>query len=90
VSDESIFSYLIALAGGVIAFVIVVGGIVCIFDTSYTFAEYLKDLTNVWPYLAGAIVAVLLRGLTRADNRRKNGNGKKSNGTDKGGGTINN
>ena len=70
-SDEKIFTYLIALAGSVIAFVIVVGGIVCVLDQQYTFAEYLKDLTNVWPYLAGAIVAVLLRGLTRNDEIRK-------------------
>lgn len=74
--DEKIFTYLIGLAGGIIAFVIVVGGIVCVLDKAYTFAEYLKDLTNVWPYLAGAIVAVLLRGLTREDKRRRrNGNG---------------
>ena len=69
-NDEKIFSYLIGLAGGVIAFVIVVGGIVCLVDDQYTFAEYLTDLTNVWPYLVGAIVAVLLRGLTRADGKR--------------------
>lgn len=69
-NDEKIFSYLIGLAGGVIAFVIVVGGIVCLVDDQYTFAEYLTDLTNVWPYLAGAIIAVLLRGLTRADGKR--------------------
>ena len=74
-SDESIFTYLIALAGGVIAFVIVVGGIVCVFDKTYTFSEYLTDLANVWPYLAGAIVAVLLRGLTRADARKKRNGG---------------
>jgi hypothetical protein len=68
VSDEKIFTYLIALAGGVIAFVICVGGIVCVADKNYTFAEYLKDLTAVWPYLAGAIVAVLLRSLVRTRN----------------------
>lgn len=75
-SDEKIFTYLIALAGGVIAFVIVVGGIVCLADDQYTFAEYLTDLTNVWPYLAGAVVAVLLRSLVRSRNG-KNGNGHK-------------
>ena len=69
-SDEKIFSLLIALAGGIIAFVILVGGIVCLADKNYTFAEYLKDLTNVWPYLAGAIVAVLLRSLVRTRNGR--------------------
>lgn len=65
-TDEKMFTYLIALAGGVIAFVIVVGGIVCVLDKNYTFAEYLTDLTNVWPYLAGAVVAVLLRSLVRS------------------------
>lgn len=72
-SDEKIFSYLIALAGGVIAFVIVVGGVVCLIDDQYTFAEYLTDLTNVWPYLVGAIVAVLLRSLVSSRNGKKNG-----------------
>jgi hypothetical protein len=72
VSEEKLFTALIALAGGVIAFVIIVGGIVCITQENYTFNEYLQDLTNVWPYLAGAIIAVLLRGISR-----RNGNEKK-------------
>ena len=71
-SEEKLFTALIALAGGVIAFVIIVGGIVCITQENYTFNEYLQDLTNVWPYLAGAIIAVLLRGISR-----RNGNEKK-------------
>ena len=71
-SDDKVFTYLIALASGVIAFVIVVGGIVCLLDNSYTFAEYLTDLANVWPYLAGAVVSVLLRSLIRTRNG-KNG-----------------
>jgi TRAP-type C4-dicarboxylate transport system permease small subunit len=67
-SDERLFTILIGIAAGVIAFVIVVGGIVCVADSAYTFSEYLTDLTNVWPYLVGAIVAVLLRSLIRARN----------------------
>ncbi len=70
--DETLFTILVGIAAGVIAFVIVVGGVVCVADTSYTFQEYLTDLTNVWPYLVGAIVAVLLRSLIRTHN----GNGK--------------
>jgi TRAP-type C4-dicarboxylate transport system permease small subunit len=72
VSEERLFGLLICLAGGVIAFVIIVGGVVCLADQGYTFAEYLSDLTNVWPYLIGAIAAVLLRSLVR----QRNGNGK--------------
>jgi hypothetical protein len=72
VSEERLFGLLICLAGGVIAFVILVGGLVCLADEGYTFGEYLQDLTNVWPYLIGAIVAVLLRSLVRS----RNGNGK--------------
>jgi hypothetical protein len=70
-SEERLFGLLICLAGGVIAFVIIVGGIVCLADDAYTFGEYLTDLANVWPYLIGAIVAVLLRSLVRG----RNGNG---------------
>lgn len=72
-ADERLFYWLILLAGGVIAFVIVVGGLVCLIDDSYTFEMYLTDLTNVWPYLIGAIAAVLLRGLIKS----RNGNGHK-------------
>jgi hypothetical protein len=71
VTEERLFGLLICLAGGVIAFVILVGGIVCLADDAYTFGEYLSDLANVWPYLIGAIVAVLLRSLVR----QRNGNG---------------
>ena len=67
-TDDRLFAGLILLAGGVIAFVIVVGGIVCLADDGYTFAEYLTDLTNVWPYLAGAVLAVLGRSLIRGRN----------------------
>jgi hypothetical protein len=73
VSEERLFSGLILLAGGVIAFVIVVGGVVCIIDDTYNFNAYLQDLANVWPYLIGAIAAVLVRGLIRT----RNGNGHK-------------
>lgn len=72
-NDDKLFAGLILLAGGVIAFVIVVGGIVCVVDGQYTFNEYLTDLTNVWPYLVGAILAVLARSLIRT----RNGNGHK-------------
>ena len=70
--DETLFTILVGIAAGVIAFVIVVGGIVCVADQQYTFQAYLTDLTNVWPYLVGAIVAVLLRSLIKT----RNGNGK--------------
>lgn len=72
-ADERLFNWLILLAGGVIAFVIVVGGIVCLIEGGYTFEMYLTDLANVWPYLIGAIAAVLLRGLIKS----RNGNGHK-------------
>jgi hypothetical protein len=73
-TDERLFYWLILLAGGVIGFVIVVGGIVCLIEEGYTFEMYLTDLTNVWPYLIGAIGAVLLRS---AIIGRRNGNGKR-------------
>ena len=72
INDEALFTILIGIAASIIAFVVVVGGIVCVIDESYTFGAYLSDLTNVWPYLVGAIVAVLLRSLIRT----RNGNGK--------------
>ena len=67
-SDENLFAILIYIAAFVITFVIVVGGIVCLIDSEYTFAAYLNDLQAVWPYLAGAVVAVLLRSLVRKRN----------------------
>lgn len=71
-NETRVFNYLIALAAGVVVYVIVVGGVVCIRDTNYTFNEYLTDIAQVVPYLFGAIVAVVLRGISW----RKNGNHK--------------
>lgn len=59
--EERIFSWLVALAAGVVVYVIVVGGIVCIKDNRYDFGAYLTDVAQVAPYLFGAIAAVLLR-----------------------------
>lgn len=67
-TDDRLFGLLICLAGGVIAFVIVVGGLVCLSDDQYTFEQYLTDLANVWPYLAGAVLAVLGRAFIRSRN----------------------
>jgi hypothetical protein len=43
-----------------------------ILDSGYTYAQYLSDIAGVFPYLGGAIIAVLLRSLVRG----RNGNGK--------------
>jgi hypothetical protein len=67
-NEDRLFALLIYLAGGVIAFVIIVGGIVCLADDGYTFGEYLTDLANVWPYLIGAIAAVLVRSIVKGRN----------------------
>jgi hypothetical protein len=71
-SDERLFTLLIYLAIAVIAWVIIVGGIIAIREETYTFNSYLRDIAVVVPYLFGAIVAVLLRSLVR----QRNGNGK--------------
>jgi uncharacterized membrane protein len=71
-SETKVFNLLIALAAGVVVYVIVVGGIVCIRDNSYDFGAYLTDIAQVVPYLFGAIIAVVLRGIT---SERKTGNG---------------
>lgn len=76
-NDDKVFALLIYLAGGVIAFVIIVGGIVCLEDDTYNFNAYLQDLANVWPYLVGAIAAVLIRSLVTNRNGKRNGNGHK-------------
>jgi hypothetical protein len=73
-NDDKIFNLLICLAGGVLAFVIIVGGIVCLTEDGYTFNEYLQDLTNVWPYLIGAIAAVIVRSLIATRNNNHNHN----------------
>lgn len=71
-AEAKVFNLLIALAAGVVVYVIIVGGIVCIKDSEYTFNEYLTDIAQVVPYLFGAILAVVLRGIVSG---RKNGNG---------------
>jgi uncharacterized membrane protein len=65
VNETRVFNLLIALAAGVVVYVIVVGGIVCTRDNAYTFNEYLTDIAQVVPYLFGAIIAVVLRGFRR-------------------------
>ena len=73
-NDERLFTLLIYIAVGMIMYVTVIGGIVCIKESAYNYADYLSDLTNVVPYLFGAVIAVLLRSLVRT--RNGNGNGK--------------
>lgn len=41
----------------------IVGGILCVQDAAYTFAEYLSDLTSLWTILASALVGTTGRAL---------------------------
>jgi hypothetical protein len=64
VTVEWLFSAIVFAALGIIVIVVVVGGIVCIKDDTYTFAEYLTDLSGLWTVLGSALLGTLGRALT--------------------------
>lgn len=66
---------IVAAALMVVLFVVVVGGIVCIKDDRYDFAEYVSDLTGVYTLLGTAIVGALAQAFLPRLDREVNGAG---------------
>jgi hypothetical protein len=60
-SVEWLFSAIVVAALTIICLVVVVGGIVCVQDEDYSFAEYLGDLSNLWAVLISALLGTMGR-----------------------------
>lgn len=63
-SVEWLFSAVVFAALVIVIIVVVIGGIVCVRDVEYSFAEYLSDIASLWKVLASALLGTLGRALT--------------------------
>lgn len=75
---ENLLTMVVLLVLGIVAYVVVVGGILCIKESDYTYSQYLSDLTRLHGLLIAAIVGALGRALVPLLDRRVNGNGRKA------------
>lgn len=55
--QSSVFTVIVIVCLFLVAFIVVVGGIVCVRDPNYNFSQYLADLTSVYKLLLGAVAA---------------------------------
>jgi hypothetical protein len=62
-SVEWLFSAIVIASLLIVTLVVVAGGILCVQDDKYEFAEYLADLTGLWKILASALLGTLGRAL---------------------------
>jgi len=60
---DNLLTVLVLFVLGVIGYVIVVGGILCLLDRGYDFADYLNDLSRLQPVLIAALFGALGREL---------------------------
>lgn len=60
---EWLFSAIVLTSLGIITLVVIVGGILCVQDQSYTFNEYLHDLSSLWTILMSALLGTTGRAL---------------------------
>jgi hypothetical protein len=70
-AQSRLLVWVVITALAIITYVVVVGGIVCIKDTDYTFAEYVVDLGAIYKLLATAVVGAI----AHAWFERQNGKG---------------
>lgn len=56
---SNLFAAIVYVSLGIVCFVVVVGGIVCITDGSYDFNEYITDLTGIYKVLLTAVVSAV-------------------------------
>jgi len=70
---DNLITVLVLFVLGVLGYVIVVGGILCLLDRGYDFAEYIDDLSRLQPVLIGAIVGAIGREIAPALQRRNGG-----------------
>jgi hypothetical protein len=62
-SVEWLFSAIVLASLAIITIVVIAGGVLCVQDDDYSFAEYLGDLTGLWTLLASALLGTLGRAL---------------------------
>ena len=60
---DNLITVMVLFVLAVIMYVIVVGGILCIVQDSYSYAQYLKDLSRLQPILVAAVLGALGRAL---------------------------
>lgn len=67
---DNLLTILVLFVLAVILYVIIVGGILCIQDGGYDFADYLNDLSRLQPVLIAALFGALGRELLPLLHRR--------------------
>jgi len=60
---DNLLTVLVLFVLGVFAYVVIIGGIVCVTEHGYTFADYLDDLSRLQPILIGAVIGAVGREL---------------------------
>ena len=65
-SVEWLFTAIVCTCLVIITIVVVFGGIIAIQDETYSFNEYLVDLSSLWKILLGALIGTLGRALLPA------------------------
>jgi nitrogen fixation/metabolism regulation signal transduction histidine kinase len=72
-TTAKLLSFVVIVALGIVVFVVLVGGIVCISDKEYDFGEYLKDLNAVYKLFLTAVLGILARAVLPMIEQRSNG-----------------
>ena len=60
---DNLLTVLVLFVLGVFAYVVIIGGIVCVTEHGYPFADYLDDLSRLQPILIGAVIGAVGREL---------------------------
>lgn len=58
-SLASLFMLIVYFSLGITAFIVIIGGVVCIQDDDYSFSEYVVDVGSVYRLLAAAVAAAV-------------------------------
>jgi uncharacterized membrane protein len=73
---DTLVVIIVYVALGLIAYVVVVGGIVCVLDNGYAFSQYVSDLRQMYKWLLAAAVLVAIKLMLpqfRVERRQRNG-----------------
>ena len=62
-SVEWLFSAIVITSLGIITIVVIFGRVLSVKDDTYTFSEYLADLSGLWTILASALLGTTGRAL---------------------------
>ena len=60
---DNLITVLVLFVLAVFAYVVMIGGLVCLSDGQYKFSDYLDDLARLQPILIAAVVGALGRAL---------------------------